>query len=72
LNHTFIFWLALQEFIFFTCGPPLLTQLPNFLQKSHLPRSSTYVMNYFFKALFFLAIIITTATMPSPVAIIDV
>jgi hypothetical protein len=56
----------------FTCGPPLLTQLPGFKKNSHLPRSSTYVTDYFFKIPFLFVVIVTTATVPSPAAIVDV
>jgi hypothetical protein len=42
--------------------------------KKNVPPSCsfTYVMDFFFKTLFHFAVIITTAMVPSPVAIVDV
>jgi len=72
LSHTFFFGLSFNRFFFFTCGPPLLTQLPCSKQNSRLPCSSTYVTDFFFKALFLLAVIVNGTIVQSLIVIADV
>jgi hypothetical protein len=71
LNHTFFFGLPFKNY-FFHLWTSLVHPTTGFKKNSHLPYFSTYVTDFFFKALFIFAIIITTATVPSPAAIVDV
>jgi hypothetical protein len=72
LSHNFFFGPPFNNFFFFTCGPPLFTQLLC-SKKIFPPTLLLYLcMDFFFKALFLFAIIINVTIVQSLVIIADV